>query len=204
MEDNTQLVEEILRNTKKADEPGSFSVGQQLAEGTKELPLGVFHLKSAGYVFIYDTLTGEASKINKNMLASKLQQKRPDGSYIFSLKQSVKPTRGTMKCLLHPDSPDRTHYNLLGLAVCKKANLTSPFQVERHMTKRHKQEWATIEKERTDKERQEDRQLQRAILSNMPKGQVISNEPITETGNENEPEKYIAEHPYKSKRKKKK
>lgn len=46
-----------------------------------------------------------------------------------------------------------------------KSNLTSPYQVNRHMEKKHKDEWKAIEQERTERERQEDRELQRLLLA---------------------------------------
>jgi hypothetical protein len=164
-EDNTALMEEMLRNAKAAPEPGDLKKGQLIPDGNKQLPGGVIELKSAGYVRIYDTLTGEESIVNRNMLPDKLKQTRPDGSFVFSTKQSTKPARGTFKCLLHKDNPNRKHYDELGLSVCRKDNLTAPHQVKLHMMHRHKTEWETIENERIEMERQEDRSLQKAILT---------------------------------------
>lgn len=164
---NLTQVEEMLRDAKKADEPGTLVKGAITPESTTQLSLGVMELKSAGYVWIFDTKTGEPSKVNRNMLPSKLKQTRPDGSFVFSLKQTVKPVRGAFKCMLHPDDSNRAYYDSLGLAVCLKSNLTSPFQVERHMQKRHRVEWETIKSERDRKEKQEDRELQRQMLRSM-------------------------------------
>ncbi len=164
VQDNTLLVEEMMRGADAAPEPGALKQGQLAPEGTKEIPLGINKLESAGYVFIYDTITGEQSKINKNMAHSKLSQKRLDGSYIFSLHQKVIPVRGTYKCLLHPDQPDRAYFDNIGLPTCKKDNLTSLFQVERHMQKRHKQEWATIQADKERKDKLEDRAFQKSII----------------------------------------
>jgi hypothetical protein len=164
-QDNTALVEEMMRNATPAEEPGLLKKGGMVPDGSKDLPLGVTELKSAGYVFIYDTLTGEPSRINRNMLRSKLQQTRTGGGYVFSLKQTVTPVRGTYKCLLHPDAHVREYYDQIGLATCKKSNLTSLFQVERHMQKRHHQEWETIKNERDRKEKQEDRDFQKSLLA---------------------------------------
>jgi len=163
-QDNLSLVEEMMRTAKPADEPGIFKKGGIIPDGNKDLPLSVTELKSAGYVYIYDTKTGEQSKVNRNMLRSKLQMTRPDGSFVFSLKQTVTPIRGTFKCLLHPEQPEREYYDTIGLPTCRKDNLTSIFQVERHMQKRHQQEWATIKAERDRKEKQEDRDFQRSLL----------------------------------------
>ena len=198
-------IEQQMRDASAAEEPGSLKVNQNIESSTKLAP-GVIQLKSAGYVWIYDTVTGEPSKVNRNMLATKLKQVRPDGSFVFDVIQRVKPFRGTFKCMLHPDSPERAHYDALGLPTCFKSNLTAPFQVERHMQKRHKQEWATINSEVEKREKEIDRALQRRILDNLG-GKT---EPVKETStvaasnatDVTEPPLYVAEHPYKSRRKK--
>jgi hypothetical protein len=132
----------------------------------------VAEVKSAGYVKMYDTRTGELSLCNRNVLRHHLEKKRPDGSLVFTtVKPKFAPKRGTLKCMLHPDSPDREIYDRMGLPVCMKSNLTSPYQVIRHMQKRHKVEYATIkeeeariERERVRAERKQDREIQEAIL----------------------------------------
>uniref|UniRef100_A0A6M3K0D1 Uncharacterized protein n=1 Tax=viral metagenome TaxID=1070528 RepID=A0A6M3K0D1_9ZZZZ len=203
------IIEEVMRDALQAEEPGELKVNQPVPDGDKDIPSGVIQLKSAGYVWIYDTQTGDPSKVNKNMLQSKLSQKRLDGSYVFSLKQTVIPVRGTFKCLLHPDNSNRAHYDVMGLATCWKSNLTSPYQVERHMMKRHKVEYATINTEQGNKERMEDRDLQRRMIEAMA-GRVQSpsivptevTNPIAEETTE--PEIYVSSKPYVSKKKKKK
>jgi len=216
-QDNTLLVEQMLREATVAPEPGVMKQGKIISDGSKDLPLGVTTLTSAGYVFIYDTVTGEPSKINRNMLATKLKMRRPDGTFIFSLKQTVKPARGTYKCLLHADQPQRDFYSSIGLAVCRKDNLTSMFQVERHMQKRHQQEWATIKAERERTEKQEDREFQKSLIAvaggkkstvTLASQLPVSEEPVAvgATTATNEPELYISDKPAKPKvrRKKKK
>jgi len=122
-------------------------------------------VKSAGYVRIWDTKTNEMSLCNRNMLGHHLQKRRPDGSLVFTTVQPKEgPARGHLKCLLHADNPDRIHYDELGLPVCRKSNLTSPYQVTRHMQKRHKMEWATIKEETDRKEKAEDRKLREKLL----------------------------------------
>lgn len=122
-------------------------------------------LTSAGYSYIYDTITGDRSKTNNNMLPAQLRKKRPDGSLRFTtVKPNFIPSGGTLKCNLHKDNPNREIYNDMGLPVCKKHNLTSPFQVKRHMQKRHPMEWAAIEDMRISREKQEDREFQRSII----------------------------------------
>lgn len=160
------MLEEAVRTAEKAKEPGETKVGEVLETGGEETgPTKIASIESAGYVYIYDTRTYERSVTNKNMLRDQLKKKRPDGSHVFTtVKPKPAPRRGKQKCWLYPSDPNRGEYDRLGLPVCMKSNLTSPYQVTRHMQKRHPAEWATIEKERTDKEKEEDRKFQRMIL----------------------------------------
>ena len=165
MEDD-KLIEELVRDAEKAAEPGVLTAKQVLSEGDADTPPSIVtQVTSAEYVWIYDTRTGDQSKCNRNMLVQHLKKKRPDGSLVFTTKDpGFRPKQGTHKCMLHPDDPNRKHYDELGLPTCKKANLASPFQVRRHMQKRHKQEWATLEQEREDREKEEERAFRRELL----------------------------------------
>jgi hypothetical protein len=119
---------------------------------------------SAGQVYIYDTRTNERSVCRRNTLAHKLSLRRTDGSLIFTtLKPKKGPKRGHLKCMLHPDER-KPIYDTWGFAVCMKANLTSPFQVRRHMQKRHKQEYEAIREEETRAERDKERQLRESLI----------------------------------------
>ena len=120
---------------------------------------------SAGQVYIYDTKTHEQSVCRRNILVHKLKLKREDGSLVFTtVKPKQLPKRGKLKCMLHPD--ERTEmYDTWGLATCLKANLTSPYQVERHMKKRHKDEWGAIQREETRIEKDKERQLRESIIN---------------------------------------
>jgi hypothetical protein len=120
---------------------------------------------SAGQVYIYDTKTHERSVCRRNNLRHKLSLKREDGSLIFTtVKPKTPPKRGTLKCMLHPDER-KPEYEAWGFPFCKKSNLTSPFQVRRHMQKRHKQEWETIQEEERRIERDKERQLRESLIT---------------------------------------
>ena len=119
---------------------------------------------SAGQVYIYDTKTGERSICRRNILAHKLSLKRPDGSLVFTtIQPKVRPKRGHLKCMLHPDER-KPIYDTWGFPVCMKSNLTSPFQVRRHMQKRHKQEYEAIVEEQKRLEKEQDRKLQESLI----------------------------------------
>jgi len=154
-------VEELMRDAEAAPESRV-----KLDETEPLTDMTPTKMQSAGYVYIYDTVTGERSICNRNMLGMHLKKRRPDGSLVFTTRRPlVSPKRGTLKCALHPDSPNRQHYDELGLASCRKANLTSPYQVQRHMQKRHKMEWATIKEETDRKEKEKERVLREMLLA---------------------------------------
>lgn len=206
---NEALLQEMLRSAEKAEEPGDTNKIVRRGDDLDTPPTVVTSIKSAGYSYIYDTLTHERSLVNNNMLPSALKKKRPDGSMVFS---TVKPEelvkRGTLKCTLHPDNPNREYYDTLGLPVCLKSNLTSPFQVKRHMQKRHHMEYEALEEERLQAEKDRSIKLQESLIlaagGKLPQGgQTESRQPhkleiegSTPSPATNEPEVYVADHPY--------
>jgi hypothetical protein len=156
------VIQEMIAQAQAAAEPGDRP-GTVVEKG--DAPMVVRSVDSAGYVNLWDTRTGEHSLTNANMLPTQLKKKRPDGSRVFTtVNPGITPPRGTIKCLLHPEGENRAHYDSLGFGVCRKSNLVSLFQLEQHMKHKHKQEYATIEKERADQQRAEDREFQRNLM----------------------------------------
>lgn len=183
---NEELLEEMLADAKNVHVPSSLD-NQVVHTGDEEMeaPMIVKELSSAGWVEIWDTETYEKSFCLRYMLPSKLAHKRRNGQRIFTARDpGIKPSRGEWKCYLHPDNPEREHYNTLGLPVCLKANLRNKFQVERHMAHRHKQEWETIKDERERAEKEEDRKFQRELYASVTKK---SEEPKVEEPTEKAP-----------------
>jgi len=212
---NDKLIEEMLKDAEGIAEPGTM--GKVIHRGNDEVPAPMTaKVESAGYVYIYDTVTHERSVCNRNMLPNALKKKRTDGSLVYTTaRPGEQPHRGSLKCQLHPDDPNREHYNDLGLATCMKSNLTSPFQVKRHMQKRHPMEFATIEEERIRSEKETDRAFQQAVLGRavdtikIPKKPQETTEtpqnaaPVDEPTTDDVPT-YISDKPPKTERKKRK
>jgi len=165
--ENQTVLEEMVRLAQRADEPGDRP-GTVIHKGSDDsAPMVVSTISSAGYCWIYDTESAEPSRVNRNMLLTKLKQTRADGSYVFTtVKPSFSPKRGTFQCLLHTSNPERERYSLLGFGTCPKSNLTSPMQVELHMQHCHKTEWRTIQQEKVEKEKSEERELRKLFLTN--------------------------------------
>jgi hypothetical protein len=172
-EEDAAVIEE-MQQAKAAPEPGMAGLKAGVEDSGRDLPIDgrpqIKWIGSAGYVYVWDNRTGERSTINSNMLKTQLGKKRPDGSRVFTtIDPKIPVKRGNLKCMLHAKDPNRAHYDELGLPVCRKDNLTSVYQVKRHMQKRHPQEWATIQEEITRKEKEEDMELRRAVLQSAGK-----------------------------------
>ena len=163
-----QYIEELMQQVEEAEEPGELKEGQVVYHGNDEMPLTprVHSVESAGYVYIYNTKTGDRSMTNRNMLQDQLKKTFPeDGARVFTtIKPAFEPPRGTYKCLLHVDGPNRAHYDAIGLATCTKDDLASEYQVQRHMSTRHQMEWANISDEQDRAEKDEERVFQRTMM----------------------------------------
>ena len=168
----TQNISEVLEQL--ADQPGEDGVVVAPEPGASSDIAQSFPgsmVESAGYVYIWDTETGKQSVCNRNMLQATLGKKRKDGSRVFTtIKPDFEPRGGEFKCMLHADDENREHYNGLGLAVCTKEDLDSPYQVTRHMQTRHPQEWETIDNINATAQREEDREFQRLLIQAAAQG----------------------------------
>ena len=171
-------IQEILRDAEQASEPGSVATDTLLhktIEGV-EAEMKLQEVTSAGYLYVWDTETGEKLPILSYMLPAKMRQLRPDGKPRFTGHDpKIKIWRGQIKCRLHQDDPERKHFDDLGLRVCRKSNITNPHALIQHMRLKHPQEWKQIDEEKKGKERLEDRQLQQAILLSLTRDKVEPN-----------------------------
>ncbi len=166
LQDNESLIQEALRDAKLVDLPSELKTNPVIHKGDDELdaPMTVKELSSAGYVYVWDSRTFERAPVLYYMLPSILRRRREDGSFIWTTNDPKQlPKRGTMKCLLHKDSPDRKAYDEMGLRTCRKHNIINAFEVKQHMQKKHPKEWQAIEDGRKERERQEDRAFQRTL-----------------------------------------
>lgn len=173
------LIAEMLRSAKGVELPSDLAKHPVIHKGDEELPapMTVTELRSGKYFWIWETDTGEKVPCLGYMLSQKLRQKLPSGKFRFTtVDLGIKPKRGTIRCMLHKDSEERAHYDELGFRVCPKSNITNRYQLEQHMKKRHPQEWEAIEKERKDRERAEDRALQRALIEGVTRKAVPETE----------------------------
>ena len=174
-------LEELLIEAEEVNEPGGLTEGRVLHSGNDDvpMPMGVSSLEFGGHVYVYNTQTGDRSRINSNMLAMQLTKTLEDGSRAFTTeKLPFEPDKGTIKCMLHADDPNRAHYAALGFATCSKRYIPSQYQLQRHMTSRHRMEYATIGEEAERAEKAEEREFQRMLLQAAANG--VANPPSSE------------------------
>ncbi len=187
-QENEAVIAEMMRDAKVTDIPSEATKDPLLHKGDEEqpAPMTVRQISSAGYVYIFNTQTGDRVPVLYYMLPSRLRRRRPDGSFIFTTNDpKIEPLKGLLKCYLHEDSPSRAEYTVLGFRTCRKSNITNEYQRRQHMKLKHKAEWATIEDSRKERERQEDRELQQLFI----KSQLPKEEPAPEP--EVAPEKFL-------------
>ena len=153
-------VHEMLRDAEQAEEPGNMKIGTPIGNANG-IQMTATELRSAGYVYVYNVRTGDRSTVNRNMLEQQLSKTFEDGTYAFTTRkpEGLEPSKGKIKCMLHADDPNREKYNSMGLPVCRKANIVASHDLRIHMEKRHRREWATINGDELQKEKQ--RELER-------------------------------------------
>lgn len=66
-------IEEMLRDAEEAAEPGDTKAGAVI-NTTQDMTMTAAELQSAGYVYVYDTVNGKSSIVNRNMLPQILQK----------------------------------------------------------------------------------------------------------------------------------
>jgi hypothetical protein len=185
-EDNKEILAYLQGEGDEAPEPGDVRPGFIANRGDSSdnpFPSVVSSVESAGYTTVYNRRTGDTSIINNNMLGQILKKRYPTsqdgvtpeplaGELVFTIYDpGIRPSKGQFKCYLHKDDPRREEWDSLGLPVCPAGNLASAYHRDRHLSKKHKDEGATIadidrrKREDEDKaDRAEDRRLQREIL----------------------------------------
>jgi len=135
-------------------------------------------------VTIYSMLTGEPITLPALMVQSTLENRLPDGRYAFTADPAKAPEYrlGTVKCFLHPDSPERLTLQEIGLggAFCPAAHLANEYEKVQHAQHKHRKQWAAYQahlavQERKKYEERQDRQLEATLKM---AGMTKRNEPL--------------------------
>jgi len=168
-------IEELLRDAEAAVEPGDLAAGQ-IINRSEDITMTTSELQSAGWVYVYDTLTADRSVVNRNMLPQQLEKRRPDGSYVFSTRkpEGIEIIVGDLNCFLHGDDPNRETYDRMGLVTCVKTGFLNELDRANHMRYRHPRAYATLENERVREDREAER-LERTALTESIKAMAESN-----------------------------
>ena len=158
-------VEEMMRDAEEAAEPGELKPGVAIGQNDG-MTMTVSELQSAGYVYVYNTKTGNRSVVNRNMLQQQLEKRHEDGTFAFSTRkpEGVITPVGTLNCFLHANDPERERYNKMGLVTCAKEGFFNELDRERHLRYRHPRANATLESERIREDREAER-LERIALT---------------------------------------
>lgn len=165
--------------------PGTVVRAPTVAE-----PMGsvISEVSGPGWVQLYNTRTGEPVKVNRWMLDTVLKKKHDDENFpdylgvaLFSTRQTKPYVVGSYKCLLHLEHPNSSLYRSWGLPLCKAAHLPSPFQVNQHMAKRHKSEWAAIKDHQDELRQSEDRRINQEVLTTLAQRAQIGDAPLAST-----------------------
>ena len=141
-------------------------------------------------ITIYSVLNGEPIQVPRYMVGGVMEKRLPDGRFMFVSRQEEAPEYklGTIKCFLHPESPEQAILEEIGLSTtsCPAAHLTNQHSKRIHAQHRHKQEWAAYTQYKEDKKEEanlarQERQLEatlaiaRAAGQQAAEPQVLSN-----------------------------
>jgi len=166
-------------------DPGDVQPGFIASRGDNPdapFPSVVSSVESAGYITVYNRLTGDTSIVSANppYLAALLKKRYPEndsnaGKIVFTLHDpGFRPAQGQYKCYLHKGDSRREQWDILGLPVCEAGNLASAYHRDRHLNKKHGDEAGVIadidRRKREDEDREDrkaDRELQREILTKL-------------------------------------
>lgn len=124
------------------------------------------------YYTLYNTKTHEQVKVIGWNLEAVLKKRHKEpaawkGKPLFSRTPTGTYRVGQYTCMLHPSRPERAEFDIQGMPLCESAHLASEEQVFLHMERKHKSEWARIEKARIAKEVAKNQELQNKQIEAM-------------------------------------
>ena len=160
---------EAMELEESTDQVGDQKPGDVLSKPSTENPLPQALAEHTGLrVNLWHTRTGEKINILKWQAESALKKVFRDkddpewlGKRIFSQKPTVPLVIGQFLCWLHPKHPDRELNGLDATVVCRSEHIISAQEVSNHVQSKHKRTWAQIQTHRSERNRLEDRQVQR-------------------------------------------
>lgn len=140
--------------------------GDIISGNGDDAPARVSALRYKGYVQVWDTQTGVESLQPYWLLWQTMRKTRPDGSPVFTrVNPHIAPSYGEdLFCFLNPSSPENEMFKGMGFKACSKQHIPHQDAQLQHLRKSHKRAWDAWERVRADRQREEDRELQRETL----------------------------------------
>ena len=127
-----------------------------------------------GNTTLYHTITGEAIEVKNTQVRPVLSKRHSNPNYpelfrkpVFTRRPTKKFISGTIKCLLHPDRPERAEFDRQGFPACLTSHIYSEYELRRHMQFRHKGSWESIQFETEQDTRRRSELLQQRQLEAM-------------------------------------
>ena len=152
------------------------------------------------------------------MVGQRKKKHHDDGTQMFTrVNPYIPPDYGLdLYCPLNPDSPEHHRVAGMGFKPCKKRHIPTHDAVNAHVMKSHRRGYTALERDREERRREEDRELQfatiksnqeliRAVLGQAETksvASVLDGDPPTETITVGSPEAplYVSDKPSKPRR----
>ena len=152
-----------------AELPDSFlKVGEIISTPSESSPAAsrVTSLRYKGYLPYWNTKTGDYNECPHWFRWQVAQMTHEDGTKMYTFANPhIAPNYGQdLFCPLNPASPDYHRIEGLGFKECRRAHVPHQDALEAHVQKSHKRAHAALLRERDDRVKEEDRDLQRQIL----------------------------------------
>ena len=152
-----------------AELPDSFlKVGEIISTPSESSPAAsrVTSLRYKGYLPYWDTKTGGYNECPHWFRWQVAQMTHEDGTKMYTFTNPhIAPDYGQdLCCPLNPASPDYHRIDGLGFKLCKRVHIPHQDALEAHLQKSHKRAYTALRREREERIRDEDRELQRETL----------------------------------------
>ena len=149
--------------------PDSFLKVGEVISTSSELSMVTSHVSSLrykGYLPYWDTKTGVYNECPHWFRWQVALMTHEDGTKMYTFTDPhIAPNYGQdLCCPLNPASPDYHRIDGLGFKLCKRVHIPHQDALEAHLQKSHKRAAAALRREREERIRDEDRELQRETL----------------------------------------
>lgn len=179
-------VVKLMEDITDAEDPKKSMVGRVFTDdedGPDRAPPAQVRSVSGGFAYLWRTDTGEKLIVDKTLAPIHLRKKHAAdhpksamrGKRVFTPTDPGIPQQiGDIKCMLHVDHPDMPKWESMGFTPCPKATIPNEFQLRSHMQHRHNVEWSAMELDRSEIEKQEERDFQRSLISGSQNAGVVT------------------------------